>query len=94
MGIRLTKSIKDDPEYALRYGEARAGARVVILAVPDSIVGTVAADVVPAMESGALLMTLDPAGARAGRLPHREDIAYFVPSTRSAGRSRTHARRS
>ncbi len=99
MGIRLTKSIKDDPEYALRYVEpsaagvarladqgvtptppeqALAGARVVILAVPDSIVGTVAADVVPHMASGALLMTLDPAGARAGRLPHREDIAYFV----------------
>jgi D-apionate oxidoisomerase len=57
--------------------EALAGADVVIMAVPDALIGTIAAQVVPQMKSGAMLMGLDPAAPYAGRLPVREDVTYF-----------------
>lgn len=53
-------------------------ADVVILAVPDVALAKVSANIIPQMKSGALLMTLDPAVARAGRLFLREDISYFI----------------
>lgn len=58
--------------------EAAASADVVVLAVPDTAIRVVAAQAVPLMKSGAMLMLLDPAAAYAGHLPEREDIAYFV----------------
>ncbi len=51
---------------------------VVILAVPDKLLGGVAREVVPAIKTGAMVMTLDPAAAHAGELPARPDITYFV----------------
>jgi hypothetical protein len=54
------------------------GADVVILAVPDIALSKVSSNIIPKMKSGALLMTLDPAVARAGRLFLREDISYFI----------------
>jgi hypothetical protein len=53
-------------------------ADVVILAVPDVLIGTLAAEIVPALKRGAMLMCLDPAAPHGGELPEREDIAYFV----------------
>ena len=53
-------------------------ADVVILAVPDALIGTVAPQVVPHVKSGAIVMTLDPAAPYAGKLPERDDISYFV----------------
>lgn len=58
--------------------QACARADVVILALPDVLIGKVAAQVVPRLRSGAMVMTLDPAAAAAGRLPARADISYFV----------------
>jgi hypothetical protein len=58
--------------------EAARRADVVILAVPDVLIGRVAADVVPALGSGALVICLDPAAAHGGQLPARDDVAYFV----------------
>lgn len=58
--------------------EAAGGAGVAVLAVPDAIVGQVAHQIVPSLPAGALVMCLDPAAPYAGRLPHRDDIAYFV----------------
>jgi hypothetical protein len=58
--------------------EAVREADVVILAVPDVFIGTVAADVVPKLKSGTLVICLDPAAPHGGELPEREDIAYFV----------------
>ncbi|MFN3649310.1 MAG: phosphogluconate dehydrogenase C-terminal domain-containing protein [Armatimonadota bacterium] len=58
--------------------EAVPRADVVILAVPDHLIGPVAAGVVPHMRSGALAMCLDPAAPHAGRLPQRDDVSYFV----------------
>lgn len=53
-------------------------ADVVILAVPDRLLGRIAREVVPKLKAGALVITLDPAAAHAGELPPRPDISYFV----------------
>jgi hypothetical protein len=58
--------------------EAVRAADVVVLAVPDTLIGTVAADVVPALKSGAMVICLDPAAPHGGELPERTDITYFV----------------
>lgn len=58
--------------------EAARQADVVILAVPDTAIGRVAAQIVPLLRSGALVMCLDPAAPYGGELPARADIAYFV----------------
>ena len=57
---------------------AVADADVVVLAVPDRLIDGIAAEVVPLLKSGAMVMTLDPAAAYAGVLTVREDITYFV----------------
>jgi ketol-acid reductoisomerase len=51
---------------------------VVILAVPDVLMGEIAARVIPQMKSRSLLMTLDPAAPLDGQLPLRDDIACVV----------------
>lgn len=51
---------------------------VVVLAVPDRIVGAVAADLVPRLRPGTSLLSLDPAAVHAGRIPRRDDIDMFV----------------
>jgi hypothetical protein len=38
----------------------------------------VAADIVPSLKSGAMVICLDPAAPYAGELPAREDVTYFV----------------
>jgi hypothetical protein len=58
--------------------ESLPRADVVILAVPDRALGSVARQAVPQLRTGALVMTLDPAAAHAGELPTRSDISYFV----------------
>ena len=57
---------------------AIAQADVVILTVPDALIGTIAHDIVPQLKSGAMVIGLDPAAPHAGRLPERSDITYFV----------------
>lgn len=59
-------------------GEALINADVVILALPDRVLGAVARDVVPQLKAGTMVMTLDPAAAHAGEFPARADISYFV----------------
>ncbi len=67
---------RGDRAWALNDAVAQAG--IVIMAVPDRIFGTVAAQTVPAMQPGAMLVCLDPAGPHAGLIPAREDITVFV----------------
>ncbi len=57
---------------------ALPAADVLILALPDRVLGKVAHDTVPKLKPGALVITLDPAAAHAGELPARPDISYFV----------------
>jgi D-apionate oxidoisomerase len=58
--------------------EALQQADVAILAVPDTLIGRVACEVVPGLKSGAMLICLDPAAPHAGRLPKRADVSYFI----------------
>lgn len=59
-------------------GEALKSADVVILAVPDRLIGTIAGEIVPALKQGCLVITLDPAAGYGGLLPKRDGISYFV----------------
>jgi predicted dinucleotide-binding enzyme len=58
--------------------DAVKDADVVILAVPDTVLGVVSEGVVPQMKSGAVLLTLDPAAAYAGLLAQRDDVVQAV----------------
>lgn len=99
MGRRVTRALKDDPEFQLYLiepsevgrerlaelgvsatprDEALAAAEAVIMAVPDRLIDSVAAEIVPLLKPGTLLISLDPAAGYAGKLPGRADIAYFV----------------
>ena len=57
---------------------ALAGAEVVVLAVPDTLVGKVAAGIGPALKPGTMVVILDAAAPFAGHLPERPDLTYFV----------------
>lgn len=58
--------------------EAITGASVVVLAVPDAAIGSVASLIVPKLASDTVVICLDPAAPFGGHLPERSDIAYFV----------------
>ncbi len=58
--------------------DAIGEADVVILAVPDVVLGKVSESVVPQLKSGAIVLTLDPAAAYANLLYRRSDIEYAV----------------
>lgn len=58
--------------------EALAKAEVLILALPDRILGRIAHEVIPKLKPGTIVITLDPAAAHAGELPPRADVSYFV----------------
>lgn len=63
---------------AVSQPEALGTAEVVILALPDRMLGAVAREVVPKLNPGTMVFTLDPAAAHAGEFPARADISYFV----------------
>jgi hypothetical protein len=58
--------------------QALEGTDVVILAVPDDLLGEISEAVVPALDSGSMVVLLDPAAAYADALHDREDVTYFV----------------
>ena len=58
--------------------EALQQADVVILGVPDRLIGKICNDIVPRLKSGTMVMGLDPAAGFAGVLPERKDISYFI----------------
>ena len=57
---------------------ALADADVVILAVPDVLIGRISHDIDDQLAAGVMVMTLDPAAPFAGALPQRDDRTYFV----------------
>ena len=63
---------------AVAPGAALAGADVVILAVPDTLIGKVAAEISPQLVKGMIVVVLDAAAPFAGHLPKRDDLTYFV----------------
>ena len=54
------------------------GADVVILAVPDTHIGKVAAGIDGQLKAGTMVVALDAAAPFAGHLPARPDLTYFV----------------
>lgn len=54
------------------------GADVALMTVPDILVGKISHAVVPHLQSGAMLIVLDPAAPYAGELPERDDVTYFA----------------
>jgi ketopantoate reductase len=58
--------------------DAVKGADVVILAVPDIALAPVSAQLVPQLDPGTIVLTLDPAAAYANLLYLRDDIEYAV----------------
>jgi hypothetical protein len=59
-------------------GTAVRDADVVILAIPDIALGPVSQQLVPQLQPGSILLTLDPAAAYANLLYDRSDIEYAV----------------
>jgi D-apionate oxidoisomerase len=57
---------------------ALKGADVVILSVPDTLVGRISHAIAPLLAAGTMVMALDPAAPFAGELPKRDDLTYFV----------------
>lgn len=58
--------------------DAALAADVIVAAVPDTLIGRIAHQVVPLMRAGAMFLCLDPAAPYAGELPDRADVTYFV----------------
>ena len=72
------KKLQDRGITAVSRQDAVARADTVLLAVPDHLIGKIAADLVPELRPGTLVICLDPAAPYNGKLPTRPDIAYFV----------------
>jgi D-apionate oxidoisomerase len=58
--------------------DALQGVDAVILAVPDTLIGRLAAEISPRLATGTMVVTLDAAAPFAGHLPKRDDLTYFV----------------
>jgi D-apionate oxidoisomerase len=58
--------------------EAASAADIAILAIPDALIGRVAAEVVPVLKIGSVVVCLDPAAPHGGELPARSDITYVI----------------
>ncbi len=58
--------------------DAIPDADVVILAVPDTAIGSISAEIIPLMKPGALVLTLDPAAPLDGKVCHRDDLGYVI----------------
>jgi hypothetical protein len=67
--LRIT-TVEPDP--------ALDGAEVVILAVPDTLIGKVSAQLSSRLMKGTMVVVLDAAAPFAGHLPDRDDLTYFV----------------
>lgn len=51
---------------------------VVILAIPDKLIGSITTNIIPHLKKGAMVFGLDPAAAYANVMPIRDDLTYFV----------------
>lgn len=58
--------------------EALDGTDVVVMAIPDELIGPITDDIVPKVDSGTIFVLLDPAAAYADVLHDRKDITYFL----------------
>jgi len=63
---------------AVEGNRALDGADVVILAVPDTLIGKVSAGIEKQLKPGTMVIVLDAAAPAAGHLPKRPDLTYFI----------------
>lgn len=61
----------------VEQSEAIAKADVVILAVPDRLIGKIAHQIIADLRPGTALIVLDAAAPWAGEMPERADVTYF-----------------
>jgi hypothetical protein len=57
---------------------ALANTDVVVLAVPDRLIGQIAHGIIGKVRPGTALVVLDAAAPHAGQMPDRKDVTYFV----------------
>ncbi|ENH95893.1 hypothetical protein J416_13646 [Gracilibacillus halophilus YIM-C55.5] len=72
------KSIEERGYQVTATEDAVKRADVVIMAVPDTLIGKISEQIVPQLSNGAILLTLDPAAAYANQLALREDCTFVV----------------
>lgn len=73
------KRLKDGLGFDCVPAEAALdGAEVVVLAVPDTLIGKVASGIEKNLKAGTIVVVLDAAAPFAGHLPDRPDLTYFV----------------
>ncbi len=58
--------------------EAIEQAGIVILALPDKLIGKITEELIPQLKPGTMVVGLDPAAAYAEVMPIRDDLTYFV----------------
>jgi len=64
---------------AVTADQGLVGAKVIVLALPDNIIGKVSNDIAPKLAAGTMLLILDAAAPYADDLPKdRPDLTYFV----------------
>ncbi|MGI3183873.1 phosphogluconate dehydrogenase C-terminal domain-containing protein [Nioella aestuarii] len=57
---------------------ALEGADIIVLAVPDTVIGKVSHGIIDKVKPGAMIFVLDGAAPFAGHLPDRQDVTYFM----------------
>ena len=62
---------------AVDQDAALAGADVIVMAVPDRLIGKIAHGIIDAVKPGAAIVVLDAAAPYAGEMPERADVSYF-----------------
>jgi hypothetical protein len=62
---------------AVDQAEALADADVVLMAVPDRLIGKIAHTFIDQLKPGAAVIVLDAAAPYAGQMPERADVTYF-----------------
>ncbi len=72
---RLKSSVGVD---CIDQDRALAGADVVLMAVPDRLIGKIAHGIVDKVRPGTALIVLDAAAPHAGEMPDRPELTYFV----------------
>lgn len=72
---RLKQEVGAD---CVALADALTRADIVILGVPDRLIGPVSHDIIGDVRPGTALIVLDAAAPHAGELPKRDDVTYFV----------------
>ena len=72
------KALEEKGIKSMRTEDAVKVADIVVFALPDAAIPTLSKIYVPMLKKGALVITLDPAAARAGKLFTREDCTFVV----------------